>query len=72
MHTKDEVYEVGYVKDGRIAVMHKVDTPSTEAFSALDPEPVELTVLARGAGIAPSQVRPGSRWVTTTHGWKPA
>lgn len=72
MEIRDDIYEVGYIKDGRWAVMHRVNAPSTEALSALDPEPVELDVLARGAGSEPSQVRPGSRWVPTKHGWKPA
>lgn len=65
----EQIFEVGYIKDGRWAVMHRVGATSTEALSALDPEPVELTELARSAGM--EQVRPGSRWVTTTRGWTP-
>lgn len=72
MEIRDEVYEVGYIKDSRWAVMHRVGAPSTETLSALDPEPVEAAELARGAGVEVTQVRPGSRWVTTPRGWKPA
>lgn len=67
-----EIFEVGYIRDGRWAVMHRVGAASTEVLSALDPESVEVADLAGGAGVAVAQVRPGSRWVTTPRGWRPA
>ncbi len=65
-----QIFEVGYIKDGR-AVMHRVGAASTDAVSALDPEPVEVADLAGSAGVAVAEVRPGSRWVTTPRGWRP-
>lgn len=68
----EEIYEVGYIKDGRWAVMHRVGAVSTEVLSALDPEQVEVAHLAGSARIPMGQVKPGSRWVTTARGWQPA
>ncbi len=67
-----QIYEVGYIKDGRWAVMHRVGAQSTETLSALDPESVELAHLAGSARVPMEQIRPGSRWVTTPRGWHPA
>lgn len=67
---EQQIYEVGYIRAGRWAVMHRVGAAAGEAFSALDPESVEVEVLARSAGVQVEQVRPGSRWVTTAHGWQ--
>lgn len=67
-----QFFEVGYIKDGRWAVMHRVGAAGAEALSALDPEPVEVAELAGSAGVAMAEVRPGSRWVTTARGWRPA
>lgn len=71
MEIRNDIYEVGYIKNGRWAMMHRVDSPSGSVLSALDPEPVELADLAHGAKVPLAQVRPGSRWVTTPHGWRP-
>lgn len=64
-----EIYEVGYVRDGAKAVMHRVGAQAGEALSALDPEPVDAQTLARVAGVPVSRLA-GKRFVTTREGWR--
>ncbi|WP_435111341.1 hypothetical protein [Nocardiopsis synnemataformans] len=71
MGEQSAVFEVGYVRDGRWAVVHQVGAKAGEVLSALAPESLDAEVLARALGVTVAKL-PGRRFVSTRHGrWKP-